>query len=211
MGFIYFLFYNLTKLIARVFFRYRVINAEAFDRVPKGQGALLASNHVSFIDPPLVGSALDYGAYYLARKSLWSNPVASYIYDRLQALPVDQEKPEFGSLKKIIKLAKSGEKVIIFPEGERSLDNKLGPGLPGVGLMIAKSRVPVIPCRLFGAYEALPRGKSLPRPSRITLVVGEPMYFTDEELNVKDKDAYAALSQRVMDEIAKLELVENYE
>lgn len=211
MGFIYYIFFHLTKLIARVFYRYRVINREALDRIPQGQGALIASNHISYIDPPLVGTALDYGAYYLARKSLWSNPIASYIYDRLQALPVDQDKPEFGSLKKIIKLAKSGEKVVIFPEGERSLDGKLGKGLPGVGLMIAKSRVPVIPVRLFGAYEALPRGKSLPRPSRITLVVGEPIFFTDEEVNVKDKDAYAALSQRVMDEIAKLELVENYE
>ena len=163
MGFCYFIFYHLTRLIAYVFYGYRVINGKVLDNIPRGEGALIASNHVSFLDPPLVGSALDYGAYYLARKSLWSNPVASFIYDRLQALPVDQEKPEFGTLKKIIKLAKNGEKVIIFPEGERTLTGDLGKGLPGVGLMIAKSGVPVIPVRLFGAYEALPRGKSLPR------------------------------------------------
>jgi 1-acyl-sn-glycerol-3-phosphate acyltransferase len=206
MGICYFIFYHLTRLIAYVFYGYRVINGNVLDNIPQGEGALIASNHVSFLDPPLVGAALDYGAYYLARKSLWSNPVASFIYDRLQALPVDQDKPEFGTLKKIIKLARNGEKVIIFPEGERTLTGEFGKGLPGVGLMIAKSGVPVVPVRLFGAYEALPRGKSLPRPSKITLVVGQPIIFTKEELAAKDRDAYAALSQRVMDEIAKLEI-----
>ena len=93
-----------------------------------------------------------------------------------------------------------------IPEGEGTLTGDLGKGLRGVGLMIGKSGVPVIPVRLFGAYEALPRGKSLPRPSKITLVVGEPIVFTKEELAAKDKDAYTALSQRVMDEIGKLEI-----
>ncbi len=190
-----------------ILFRRKVVNREHLDSIPEGEGALLAANHVSFLDPPLVGTVGKYGVFYLARKTLFeSNRFMGFLYPRLNAIPVDQKRPEFGSLKKIIRLAQSGEKVVLFPEGERSRDGKMLPGQPGVGLVIAKAKVPVIPFRIYGAYEAFPRGAKFPKLfTKITVVVGEPIRFTDEELKVKDKDGYAALSQRVMDEIAKLD------
>jgi len=205
MPFWYRIGHTIARILFHGFFRYRAYNREKLESV-HGSGALIASNHVSMFDPPLVGIAFRYAIYYLARKTLFDNPVNAFFYPRFQAIPVDQERPEFGALKKIIKLAKSGEKVNIFPEGERSEDGRILPGQAGVGLVIAKSKVPVVPVRIFGAYEALPRGRTFPKLfTPITVVIGDPIVFSDEELNVKDKDAYRALSQRVMDAIAEIE------
>ena len=71
-----------------------------------------------------------------------------------------------SALKTIIKLVKGGECAIVFPEGERTLDGKMGPAQPGLGLVIAKTLAPVVPMRIFGAYEAFPRGGKGLRPGR---------------------------------------------
>ncbi len=205
MRFWYRLGYSTAEALFQGFFHYRVHHRERLELIAN-TGALLASNHVSMFDPPLIGITFDYEVYYLARKTLFGHPVTGFFYPRFNAIPVDQDRPEMGSLKKIIKLAKAGEKVVVFPEGERSEHGTLLPGQPGVGLMIAKSRVPVVPFRIFGAYEALPRGKKYPQRTHISVVVGEPIKFTDEELAAKDREGYRALAQRVMDEVAKLEL-----
>ena len=101
---------------------------------------------------------------------------------------------------------KSGERVLIFPEGNRSLDGKLQKGEAGVGLVVAKAKCRVQPVRIFGAHEALPRGSMLPRPSRLRIVVGHPIEFSKEQLAKKGRDAYQAISDRIMDEIASLKL-----
>ncbi len=205
MRFWYRLGYSTAEALFHGFFHYRVYHRERL-RLVENTGALLASNHVSMFDPPLIGIAFDYEVHYLARKTLFDHPVTGFFYPRFNALPIDQERPEMGSLKRIIRIVKAGEKVVVFPEGQRSPDGTILPGEPGVGLMIAKSRVPVVPFRIFGAYEALPRGKKYPRRSRISVVVGEPLKFTEEELATKSREGYRALAQRVMDEVARLEI-----
>jgi 1-acyl-sn-glycerol-3-phosphate acyltransferase len=205
MRFWYRLGYSTAEALFEGFFHYRVYHRERL-RLVENTGALLASNHVSMFDPPLIGIAFDYEVYYLARKTLFNHPFTGFFYPRFNALPVDQERPEMGSLKRIIRLVKAGEKVVVFPEGQRSLDGTILPGEPGVGLMIAKSHVPVVPFRIFGAYEALPRGKKYPQKSHISVVVGEPVKFTEAELAAKNREGYRALAQRVMDEVARLEI-----
>ena len=205
MRFWYRLGYSTAEALFHGFFHYRVFHRERL-RLIENTGALLASNHVSMFDPPLIGIAFDYEVYYLARKTLFDHPFTGFFYPRFNALPIDQTRPEFGSLKRIIKLAREGEKVVVFPEGQRSIDGQIQAAEPGVGLMIARSHVPVVPFRIFGAHEALPRGKKFPRRARISVVVGEPVQFTPDELAAKDREGYRALAQRVMDAIARLEL-----
>jgi 1-acyl-sn-glycerol-3-phosphate acyltransferase len=116
---------------------------------------------------------------------------------------VDQEKPDMTGLKRIIEIAKSGDGVLLFPEGSRTLDGNLQPAAPGLGLAIAKSGVPVVPARIFGAYAAWPRG-GRPRLFRpLTVVFGPPLTFTGSP-HVNSRN-YQAISDEVMAAIARLQ------
>lgn len=201
---VYCLGYTIFRIAGTVFFDHRVIHRE---RLVEDGPMLVASNHVSFVDPPMVGVCYTEEIYYLARKSLFVGP-ARWFYERWNSIPVDQENPDFTSLKKIVRLLRSGQRVLIFPEGNRSPDGALQRGEAGVGLVVSKARCRVQPVRIFGAHEALPRGARFPRRGRVRVVVGNPIEFSDEELAAKGRDAYQAISDRIMAAIAEIELPE---
>ena len=109
------------------------------------------------------------------------------------------------SLKTIVKLIGEGEKVLVFPEGARTLDGELGAAQPGVGLIVAKSGVVVQPMRIRGARRALPRGSMRLRLEHITVTVGEPLRFTPEELKAaRGREGYQRIADRIMQAIAEL-------
>lgn len=195
--------YNLAKFSARAFFSFQVIHPE---RIIESGGALLAMNHQSFLDPPLAGICCKREIHYLARKTLLDWPILGPILPKLNVVPVDQDRADMSALKTVIKLVKAGQCTVVFPEGSRTLDGKLQPAQPGLGLIIAKTLAPVVPMRIFGAYEAFPRGARFPKPRPITIVVGEPILFTEADLTGGGRELYQRLSERVMEGIAKLEM-----
>jgi 1-acyl-sn-glycerol-3-phosphate acyltransferase len=196
--------YHFSRIFAQVFFRFRVLHRE---RMIQSGPVILAMNHQSYFDPPLAGNACDRPIYFLARRNLLDVPVLGRVLPKLNVIPVDQEGIDRRALRALIQVVKAGNAALVFPEGSRTLDGTLQPALPGVGLVIAKTLAPVVPMRIFGAHEALPRGGGFSF-HRITIVVGEPIYFTqpDVERSMAGKDVYARLSQRVMDAIAALHL-----
>lgn len=199
---IYWFCYTLWQKCFIAFFSYRVIGKEKL--VTDGP-VVIASNHESFLDPPLVGIAHDKEVYYLARKTLFRG-LGAWLYPRLNSIPVDQERPDMTSLKTIIKLLKQGQQVVVFPEGARTLDGNLQEGQPGTGLIVAKSKAVVQPVRIFGARQALPRGSGKLNFCPITLVIGDPITFSPEELNAKGREEYQKISDKIMAEIGKLEI-----
>ena len=203
MNFYYSLGYHLSRWLARLLFRFRILHRE---RMIQTGPVILAMNHQSYLDPPLAGNACDRAFYYLAKRTLLNNRILRWLLPKLNVIPVDQEGIDRSALKAVIRLLKANQGVLIFPEGSRTLDGELQPGLPGVGLIIAKTLAPVVPIRIFGAHEALPRGGNRLRLARITVVVGEPIYFTERNFADGGKESYAQASQRVMDAIAELRL-----
>lgn len=201
MGLVYRICRTLSRAVAGAALDYRVIHPE---RLIYHGSVLICANHVSFLDPPLAGVIYPGPVHYLARKSLLSNPVARWLLPRLHVTPIDQDRPGFAGLKTIIKLLGENKKVLIFPEGSRSPDGLLQRAEPGTGLIVAKSRVPVLPIRIFGAREALPMGSARFRPSTVTIVIGHPIRF-DQEALPEGKDAYQQISDRIMAAIAALE------
>jgi 1-acyl-sn-glycerol-3-phosphate acyltransferase len=199
----YWFCYHLIRLLGRVFFRLRVVHR---DRMINHGPVILASNHESYLDPPLVGSVADRAIFFLTRKTLLAGPFFGWLLPKLNVIPVDQEGNDRRALKALIRILKAGEGTLVFPEGERTLDGQLRPALPGLGFVIAKTLAPVVPMRIFGAREALPRGRGRVRFCPITVVVGEPIYFTAADLQPPGRDLYLRLSQRVMDAIAALSL-----
>ena len=203
MNVYYWIGYNLSRLIGRLCFRLRIMHRE---RMIQTGPVILAMNHQSYLDPPLAGITCDRAIYFLARRTLMDLPLFRWLLPKLNVIPVNQEGIDRSALKALIRVLKSGNAALVFPEGARTLDGNLQPAQPGVGLVIAKTLAPVVPMRIFGAHQALPRGGGGLHFVPITIVVGEPIFFTPLELESPAKNRYEQISQRVMDAIAALRM-----
>jgi 1-acyl-sn-glycerol-3-phosphate acyltransferase len=205
VNFYYWLGYHLSRLLAQIFYRFRIVHRE---RMIQTGPVILAMNHQSFFDPPLAGNASDRAIYFLAKKSLMGNPVLRWLLPKLNVIPVNLEGVDRGALKSVIKVLQQGEGVLIFPEGSRTPDGTLQPPLPGLGMIITRTRAPVVPMRIFGAFDAWPIHGKIRLWKKITIVVDEPIHFSDADFEPRPKDLYPRLTQRVMDAIAAIKLEE---
>jgi 1-acyl-sn-glycerol-3-phosphate acyltransferase len=188
------------RALYTVYFRWSVYNA---DRVPLTGGVILACNHASFIDPPLVGSALSRPINYMARESLFRFPVVGAVLRSWNAVPVNREGGGAAGLKAILDRLLAGGGIILFPEGTRTKDGQLQPARSGVGLTVVKSTAPVVPVRVFGSYDAYGRHLKFPRPHRVIVKFGTPLNFDAlrAEARMCDKARLKAIYQQVADEI----------
>jgi 1-acyl-sn-glycerol-3-phosphate acyltransferase len=204
MGWSYALGKLLFTEIARGFFDFKVVNAEA---LRESGGALVVSNHVSYLDPPLIGQVFDDPLHFFARKTLFRHPLIGALLRSWQAIPIDRDKPDASSLKQTIRVLRDGGKVLMFPEGTRSEDGEVKEAQPGAGLFIAKGQTAVLPVRIFGAFEAYPKGAKLPRYAPITVVVGERWMPDFEGLKgMPLKDLYKYLADESMRRVRELSL-----
>ncbi len=203
MGAVYTIAYNLSKAISAGFFSFRAVHKE---RIIEDGPALLAMNHQSYLDPPLAGICCRREISYLGRKTLMKWPILGPLFPKLKVIPVDQERADMSALKAVIKLVRAGGCTVIFPEGSRTHDGELQPAQPGLGLIIAKTLAPVVPMRIFGAHKAFPRGGRPHLFQPITIVIGEPMRFTEADLEgASGRELYQKLSERVMERIAAIQ------
>ncbi len=202
----YWIGFTLSLLFFRCFFLLRIVGKKKIKESWKEGGVLIVANHASYFDPPVVGVSYGKKTAFLARKTLFKKGFFGWLYPKLNAIPVDQDGPDMSSLKRIIKELKNGNPVLIFPEGQRSVDGKILPGEAGVGLVIAKSKAPVLPMRIFGAFEAFPRGAKIPKFfTKITVSVGDMITFDEDQLKTKTRESYQKLSDCVMNAIARIE------
>ncbi len=199
MTFWYLLGYSLSKAIAKTFFHYRVVGAE--NLIEEGP-CIIAANHCSYLDPPLVGIAFRRAIHYLARKSLLEWPVLGPIFPQLNVIPVDQKNADRSALMGAIRVVREGGAVLIFPEGTRSPDGRLQPGQPGIGMIAAKTGAPVLPARIFGSFEAFPRGDTGKKAAAvpITVAFGPALHSRPFEY----RSDYAIFSQETMGAIARI-------
>ncbi len=208
MNAVYFLTSIVCKIVFRIYFRWRVCNRE---RVPRTGPAILASNHASFVDPPMIGSPLPRMINYLARESLFKNPLLTWYIRALQGVPVDRDGGSAKGLRVILERLLQGEAILLFPEGTRTRDGNLQPARSGIGLTVLKSNAPVIPLRLFGTFEAYGRHLKFPRPLPVVLKFGNPIDFSAARAEAKVcskprlKQLYQEVADKIMDEIDRLE------
>jgi 1-acyl-sn-glycerol-3-phosphate acyltransferase len=188
------------RAIAAAWFNWRVIGVE---HVPLSGPVILASNHVSFADPPLIGCALPRAISYLARDTLFTPPGLGWLIRQLNAVPVDRDGGGAAGLKAILERLHAGGGIILFPEGTRSRDGRLQPARAGVGLTVIKSNAPVVPVRIFGMFEAWPRSRALPWPGRVTLKFGRPLDFSALRTEAKmcSKPRLKAIYQQITEEL----------
>jgi 1-acyl-sn-glycerol-3-phosphate acyltransferase len=190
----------VTCLVARLFFWRSIVRQARWIEGP----ALIAANHASFLDPPFIGSACPEQIAYVARKDLFGNRLFRALCLGLGAIPIERDTADFGSVKRVLKVLKQGKKVLVFPEGVRSLDGRLLAAMPGVGLLVHRARVPVIPAYIHGTYRAWPRHRLLPLPARTVVVFGEPIRFDEYRRTRPTRATYQAIADEIMARVAAL-------
>ena len=198
---------SIYRLYYRLYHRGRVFNRE---RLADGGGVILAANHVSFLDPPLLGAACRREAFYMARDTLFRNPLAGWLLRSWNCVPIKREGSDIGALRTALRMLAEGKAVLMFPEGTRSKDGELQEGRAGIGMIVVKSKVPIVPMRIFGTERALPRGASFPRPAQLTVRFGEPFTYplpanVDELRGEAAKALFLDISREIMRRIAALE------
>lgn len=186
------IFYGLLRL--------KVIGRE---NIPKEGGLIVAANHTSYLDPPLVGLALwPYRKlYYVAKTELFKIPILGFILRLVNAFPVKRGKPDRLALKRASHLLKKGEAVCIFPEGTRSRDGKLQPPELGISLLVLLSGAPVLPVAVINTDKALPRGAIMLHPAKIRIYIGQAFY---PEVQGTTKDMRKEIAHQVMKRIGEL-------
>ena len=201
--------WHCFRALFATYFRWRVFGAE---NVPLTGGVILASNHASYLDPPLVGAGIKRGINFLARESLFRFPVMGAVLRSWSVVPVDRDGGGAKGLKNILDRLLAGGGIILFPEGTRTKDGKLLPARSGIGLTVIKSNAPVVPVRVFGTFEAYGRHHKLPRPHRVAVKYGAPMNFEALRAEAKTcgkarlKEIYQQVADEIMAMIAGLDV-----
>ncbi len=198
---LYYITRFFLRITCKILFRWEIYGLE---NIPPSCGAVLAANHASFLDPPLIGIPLKRPVYLLARNTLFHPRPWGWYLKKIHAVPIDRGHLSPGSLKRILGLLKDGEIVVVFPEGTRGTGEELGKGRPGLGLIVAKSGVPVIPGYISGAGRVWPKGARFLRPKKIKIIYGPPLDLADRAGGPPEKSDFQAISDRVMEEIAAL-------
>jgi len=188
------------RLAYATYFRWRVYNPE---RVPLQGPVVLAANHASILDPPLIGAALKRALNYLARDTLFSVPILGWLLRLWEVVPVDRDGGGAAGLRAIFDRLRNGGAILLFPEGTRTPDGQLQPARAGLGLVVIKSSAPVVPGRVFGTFEAYGREARLPRPRRVMVKFGAPLNFDNlrAEAKISSKQRLREIYQQVTDEI----------
>ena len=148
-------------LSARMYFGIRFVGVE---HIPREGPLIIAPNHVTFADPPLVSIPIRRPIHYMAWDALFRVPVFSSLIRMLRAFPVDIESADAKATREAVRLLAGGAAVMIFPEAGRSVDGRLGRFKLGAFRLACSRGVPVLPVTIIGGHESWPPGRALPRP-----------------------------------------------
>jgi 1-acyl-sn-glycerol-3-phosphate acyltransferase len=197
----------LSNVIGRTAFRVRYVGLE---NVPETGGGILAPNHSSFLDPLLVACRVPRPMVFIAHKMFFDREPLGTWMRKAGGFPVATGGDSTASIREVLRALKGGRLLGMFPEGTRSWDGQLLPPMPGVGLLVSATDVPVIPVHVDGAYGAWPRHRRFPRPRRITIRFGPPVALADLRARASAdrahrRDHQQAIAAAVMDAIAALD------
>jgi len=183
----------ICVIFCSIFFRIRVYGVE---NVPPNGPAVLVCNHQSFLDPVFCGVPLKRYMYYLARDSLFLNPVFRRLIASLNTVPVRRGEADFSAVRALLAELKNGNSVCLFPEGTRTPDGRVRPFKPGFGLLVRRAESPLVPVAVEGAFECWPRHRRLPRRGTVAICYGKPLQ-AGELKGIQDGELAGVLTEIV--------------
>ncbi|MFC1709155.1 lysophospholipid acyltransferase family protein [Candidatus Omnitrophota bacterium] len=197
--------YKVTVVILfvllKLFFRLRIMGVE---NIPKKGAFILASNHSSYLDPPILAvGCYNYGLgrslNFLAKDELFKSGFFSWYIRRLRAFPIKRSFGDIGAIRECIRRIRKGQPLVVFPEGERSPDGSMKEGFLGTAMLAVKTKTPIIPAYIKGADEVLSVKNKKFKPHKIAIKYGKPLIFYD-----KEPQSYKDITDRIMLAIKEL-------
>lgn len=198
--------YQIVKAVCfvlyKLFFRF---SSHGSDEVPNdSRGVILAPNHASYLDPPLLGISLKRRVTYLAKDYLFKAFFVGWILRSVEALPIKSEADDFKSIRQLLKALKDGKCIVVFPEGTRSFTGELQPAEQGVGFLAAKSAAWVVPVYISGTYEAYPKGAKGFKCAKVSVRYGKAFIPAEDKNLMAQANPYQATADRIMEDIKRL-------
>lgn len=184
----------LVRWLSVLQFKVRIHGAR---RVPTQGPVMLVSNHQSHMDPILATMALPRECCYMARDSLWANKFFGRLISSLNAFPVKRNTADLGAIKESMRRLKSGQALLVFPEGTRTPDGRVHSMLPGLASIAKKTAVPIVPVLIDGMYQAWPKGAAFPRTGNVMIEYGE----------IIQPDEYAGMSAEELVRMLRARLI----
>jgi len=175
---IYWVSYYIIKLIGQIFSPRTILGKE---HISGDGGFILASNHKSNLDPFLIGLCFNRRISYMAKDSLFRNPMAKYYLHHVEAFPVRRDASDVRALRETLRRLKRGFPVVVFPEGTRQGSGKESKTRPGIGFIAVKGGVPVVPVHISGSDKVLPPKSRIPKRGRVTISFGKPLFFSEDQ------------------------------
>ncbi len=189
--------YNLARafffLIFRFLFRWKV---EGLKNIPAQGGAIIAANHISLWDPPLLGTALERPIHFMAKEELFKNGLLRIIISALNAFPVKRGSADRNAIRNALSLLERGQLLGLFPEGTRSKTGELGKAEAGISMIALKANVPIIPTAIIGTNKVFSGTSRLP----VFLIRFGPAIYPNA--NPEYRKNAAMLGEKIMAEIA---------
>ncbi len=199
--------YRFCRAAANVLLRMLMVReVRGLERVPREGGLIVASNHGSFWDPPVLATTLERELYFLAKAELFRVPLFGALIRSLHSIPIRRGMADLSGLGRARDALAGGGCLLLFPEGGRMKDGRLHPARPGLGLLESHARVPIVPVYVSGTNHIR---RCVLRQERVRITVGEPLPETlwfpaGERSTLTGRDLYQAIGDRVMHEIALL-------
>lgn len=185
---------SIAILLFKVLFQIKVSGKKY---IPKKGGFILASNHLSYLDPISLGVACPRRLNFMAKRELFCNSLFSRLLTAVGAFPLKRDSADKSALKEAIHRLKNGNALVLFPEGSRGFEDMSPEPQPGIGFLAARVDVPVIPAFIKGTDKALPKGAKFIRPKNISVYFGK-------QISIERRMPYKTIALMVMEEVRRL-------
>ncbi len=197
--------YHLTKFLCWLILRLGFgLEVRGQEHVPAQGPCIVASNHVSYLDPVVVGVACPRRLTFLAREDLFHGWALGAWMRGVGVIPLRRDEADLTAIRMAVTHLRRGQPVALFPEGGRQFSGQLGTAKRGVGLLAATARAPIVPVYLQGTFDALPPGARSLRRAKIRVAFGPPIAYTEAPVP-SGRAHQAQLAHAVTDHWRRLE------
>ena len=206
--------YPIIKIIIPLVYKLWLRKVEGAENIPKDGSFIIVGNHASYFDsfifPSIIIPKLNKRMCALIDSTYWKYPLIKHFLDKRGGIPVHVNKEKDAkeknklSIEVAVEHLKKGEILMMFPEGGRSDDGKLGKGYNGVSKIALASKAPVVPAGIIGSHKVWPKGKYMPRFKRCEVKIGKPIYFRKYYNKNQNKKILDGVTRIIMKEIGKL-------
>ncbi|NQT00319.1 MAG: 1-acyl-sn-glycerol-3-phosphate acyltransferase [Candidatus Omnitrophica bacterium] len=199
------MFYWFIRTVAVILFKvYFRIQVSGRENIPATGGFILAANHASYLDPPLVAVASPRQLSFLAMEQLFKIPLFGPFIRALNAVPLNTKGVDTQTIRWAVQVLRQGKVITIFPEGSRTPDGKLLKPQAGVGFLAVKTKAPIVPVYIDGSFRAMPMHSKMIWPKKITIYIGPQIRTGDLNASLSHREVYAQIAEKTMQEIKNL-------